>query len=46
MRDVLELGDLVVGEVQDAQLRVVLEPGQAGDGVVRDVEFLEVPQVG
>lgn len=42
MREVLELRDLVVGEVEHAQVRVGLEAREAGERVVGDVELFEV----
>jgi hypothetical protein len=36
---VFEVGDLVVGEVEDAEGGGGFEAGEVGDGVVREVEF-------
>lgn len=42
----LELGDLVVGEVEDFEIGVGFEAVEGCDGVVRDVEFFEVLEGG
>lgn len=41
----LELGDLVVREVDHAEGRVLLEAAQIRDGVVREIDFFEVWEV-
>jgi len=41
VREVGELGDLVVGDVQDAQIFVGLETCDGGQSVVADVELFE-----
>jgi hypothetical protein len=43
---VLEVGDLVVGEVQDAQSGILFQAGEVGHGVVGEVELFEVGEVG
>lgn len=42
----LELGDLVVGEVEDFEVGVGFEAVEGCYGVVRDVEFFEVLEGG
>ena len=42
MREMRELGDAVVGKIEDAQRRVGLQAAQVRQGVVGDVEFLQV----
>lgn len=41
-----ELGDLVVGEVEDFEVDVGFEAVEGCDGVVGDVEFFEVLEGG
>jgi type IV secretory pathway ATPase VirB11/archaellum biosynthesis ATPase len=43
---VLEVRDLVVGEVQDAQGGILFQAGEVGHGVVGEVELFEVGEVG
>lgn len=46
MVDVCQVEDLVVGNIKDAQIGIVLEAGDLGQGVVGDVEFFELVEIG
>jgi hypothetical protein len=45
MRDILQLGDAVRGDVEDPELEVLLEPLDPLDAIVADVELLQTLQV-
>jgi hypothetical protein len=45
-REVFELRNLIIGEVENAQIGVVLETGKIRDSVMREKELFEVLKIG
>lgn len=45
MRQMFQLGHLVVGKVEHAQRSILLETAEVGDRIMRHVEFLQVLQI-
>ena len=46
MGQIAQVGNLVVGDVEDAKRRVGFQAGDLREGIVRNVEFLEGREVG
>lgn len=45
MLEIRQVGDLIVGDVEHTKFMVLVETGDGGKCVVRDVEFFEVREI-